>query len=161
MKTCVFAGTFDPFTKGHQFVVDKCLEIFDKVVIAVGKNVDKTPLFTDDERVNAIKRVYKDENRVEVKLFSGMLTDFMKENDIKVTVRGLRNQDDYKYESTMAQYNKDMYDEVVTLYIPTPLELSHVSSSAIRNIISSKGDFKEYLPKESCQYLIECLKNKN
>ena len=79
MKTCVFAGSFDPFTNGHDYVVQKCLEMFDKVVIAVGVNVDKKPMFTDLERVEIIKNVYADEKRVEITSFSGMLTDFMKE----------------------------------------------------------------------------------
>lgn len=135
MKTCVFAGTFDPFTNGHAYVVEKCLEMFDKVIIAVGVNVDKTPLFNEEQRVNAIKKIYSDESRVEVLTYDGMLADFMKQKGVKVTVRGIRNQDDYKYETTMAHYNQDMYPEIITVYIPTPVELTYVSSSAIRNIL--------------------------
>ena len=109
MKTCVFAGTFDPFTNGHEYIVNKCLEMFDKVIVAIGVNVDKTPLFTEQERINAIRKVYQDNARVEVLTYSGMLVDFMKEKGVKITVRGFRNQDDYKYETTMAHYNQDMY----------------------------------------------------
>ena len=101
MRTCVFAGTFDPFTKGHEFIVEKCLDIFDRVIIAVGVNVDKKPMFSTRHRVNAIKSVYAGEKKVKVFSFSGMLTDFMKEKGVTVTVRGLRNADDYKYETTM------------------------------------------------------------
>ncbi len=157
MKVCVFAGTFDPFTNGHDYVVKKCLEIFDKVIIAVGINVDKKPLLSGEKRVEIIKKLYKNNKNVEVKSFSGMLTDFMKENKIKVTVRGLRNQDDYKYETTMANFNQDMYKEITTLYIPTPNSLSHVSSGAIRNIIASKGDFSIYVPKEIVSDIKESL----
>ena len=153
MKTCVFAGTFDPFTKGHEFVVKKCLDIFDRVIIAVGVNVDKKPMFSARHRVNAIKSVYADNKRVKVYSFSGMLTDFMKEKGVTVTVRGLRNADDYKYETTMERFNRDMYGEMTTLYIPTPKELVHVSSSAIRNILKLGGDASEYLPKAVCEYI--------
>lgn len=153
MKTCVFAGTFDPFTQGHEYVVDKCLEIFDKVVIAVGVNVSKQPFFSIDERVQIIKATFDGDDRVEVCTYSGMLVDFMREKGILTTVRGIRNQDDYKYETTMAQYNQDMYKDCITLYIPTPLSLAHVSSSAMRNIISLKGDVSSYVPKKSVELI--------
>ena len=153
MKVCVFAGTFDPFTKGHAFVVDKCLETFDKVVVAIGVNTEKNPMFSLDDRKQMISLAYKGEKRVEIKTFTGMLVDFMKENDIKVNVRGIRDIDDYKYETTMERYNRDMYPEMTTIYIPTPKELVHISSSAIRTILSMNSDASEYLPKAVCEFI--------
>ena len=158
MKTCVFAGTFDPFTNGHEFIVNKCLDIFDRVIIAVGVNVDKKPMFTTRQRVNAIKSVFADNKKVKVYSFSGMLVDFMKNKGVTVTVRGLRNADDYKYETTMADYNADLYPEITTLYIPTPANLSYVSSSAMRNILGLKGDIKEYIPEKAYEYLKDYIK---
>ena len=153
MKQCVFAGTFDPLTKGHEFVIEKCLEMFDKVVVALGVNQDKTPMFLLEDRKQMILNTFANEKRVEVKEFNGMLTDFMKENGIKINVRGIRNQDDYKYETTMERYNSDMYKDMITLYIPTPKELVHVSSSAIRNILNMGADASEYLPKTVVDYI--------
>ncbi|MBO7344472.1 MAG: pantetheine-phosphate adenylyltransferase [Clostridia bacterium] len=158
MKTCVFAGTFDPFTNGHEFIVNKCLDIFDRVIIAVGVNVDKKPMFTTRQRVNAIKSVFADNKKVKVYSFSGMLVDFMKNKGVTVTVRGLRNADDYKYETTMADYNADLYPEITTLYIPTPANLSYVSSSAMRNILGLKGDIKGYIPEKAYEYLKDYIK---
>ena len=160
MKTCVFAGTFDPFTNGHAYIVDKCLETFDKVIVAVGVNVDKKPYFTDDERVQAIKEVYADNERVSVKKYDGMLVDFMKKEGIKVTVRGLRNEDDYKYETTMARYNEDMYPEIITVYIPAPTNLTYVSSTAIKNLIDLNTSFDSYVPEKAAAYLKSVIKNK-
>ena len=80
MKVCVFAGTFDPLTNGHKFVIDSCLKMFDKVVVAIGVNVDKSPMFSLDKRKQMILDTYSGESRVEVKEFDGMLTDFMKNN---------------------------------------------------------------------------------
>lgn len=160
MRTCVFAGTFDPITKGHEYVVNKCLETFDKVVIAVGVNVDKKPLFSLEERVDIIKETFKGDERVEVATFKGMLVEFMKSRGIKHTVRGLRNQDDYKYETTMAHYNQDMYDEIITMYIPTPTELTYVSSSAIRNIIALSSDISVYVPDRAKKKIEEILKSR-
>lgn len=159
MKTCVFAGTFDPFSKGHEYVVEKCLEIFDKVVIAIGVNVDKTPTFSLEERERIIKSVYNDE-RVEVASFDGMLTEFMKERGIKFNVRGIRNEDDYKYENTMAKYNSDMYPEIVSVFIPTPNRLSYVSSSAIRNVLKLNSDATKYLPEAAVNVVNEIVKAK-
>ena len=146
MKVCVFAGTFDPLTKGHAFVIDKCLELFDKVIVAVGVNVDKSPMFSVSERMQMISLAYKDQDRVEVQKFDGMLVEFMKKNNVLINVRGIRDIDDYKYETTMERYNRDMYSEMTTVYIPTPKDLVQVSSSAMRNIINLKGDISPYVP---------------
>ena len=153
MKVCVFAGTFDPFTKGHAFVVEKCLETFDKVVVAIGVNTDKKPMFSLEDRKKMIELAFNGEQRVEILTFTGMLTDFMKKNEIKVNVRGIRDIDDYKYETTMERYNRDMYPEMTTIYIPTPKELVHVSSSAMRNILDLNGDASEYLPQDVFEFI--------
>ena len=153
MKTCVFAGTFDPITNGHVFVIEKCLQIFDKVVIALGVNQDKKPLFSLEDRKAMISLAFKGEKRIEIAQFDGMLVDFMKKNDILVNVRGIRDLDDYKYETTMERYNRDMFNEMTTIYIPTPKELVHVSSSAMRNILNIGGEILEYVPKSVCEFI--------
>lgn len=158
MKVCVFAGTFDPITKGHAFVIDKCLETFDKVIVAVGVNVDKTPAFNLEQRVEMIKRAYKNEPRVVVETFSGMLVDFMKSKGVTFNVRGIRDVKDYEYETTMERYNRDMYPEITTLFIPTPKDLVYVSSTAIRNILNNKSDASKYLPDAVADYIKELNK---
>ena len=126
MKVCVFAGTFDPLTNGHKFVIDSCLKMFDKVVVAIGVNVDKSPMFSLDKRKQMIIDTFNGDKRVEVKEFDGMLTDFMKNNGITINVRGIRDMDDYKYETTMERYNRDMLEDLITIYIPTPKDLVQV-----------------------------------
>ena len=153
MKVCVFAGTFDPITIGHTFVIDKCLEIFDKVIIALGVNQDKKPMFDLETRKKMIKLAVGDDSRVEITSFDGMLVDFMKKNNIKVNVRGIRDIDDYKYETTMERFNRDMYNDMTTIYIPTPKELVHISSSAIRTILSMNAEASEYLPRAVCDFI--------
>ena len=153
MKVCVFAGTFDPITIGHTFVIEKCLEMFDKVVVALGINQDKTPMFDLESRKKMIALAVGNDNRVEIASFDGMLVDFMKKNNIKVNVRGIRDIDDYKYETTMERFNRDMYNDMTTIYIPTPKELVHISSSAIRNILNLNSDASEYLPKAVCEFI--------
>ncbi|MBR1967827.1 MAG: pantetheine-phosphate adenylyltransferase [Clostridia bacterium] len=158
MKVCVFAGTFDPFTKGHKFVIEKCLKMFDKVIVAIGVNVDKTPTFTLEQRKIMIERSFKNDTRIEVKSFTGMLVDFMKKEGVEFYVRGIRDKEDYKYETTMERYNRDMYPEITTIYIPTPKELVHISSSAMRNILGLGGDIKSYVPEEVESYIKEIMK---
>lgn len=153
MKVCVFAGTFDPLTKGHAFVIEKCLEMFDKVVVAVGVNVDKKPMFTAEQRIEMIGKTYDGTDRVEVKKFDGMLVEFMKANGILINVRGIRDVDDYKYETTMERYNRDMYPEMTTVYIPTPKEMVHISSSAMRNILDLDGNVAEYVPEAVANFI--------
>lgn len=160
MRACVFAGTFDPITKGHAFVIEKCLETFDKVVVALGVNKDKKPMFSLEERVDMINLAFSNEKRIEIATFDGMLTDFMKDRGILVNIRGIRNQDDYKYETTMERYNRDMYPEMTTIFIPTPKELVHVSSSAMRNIFLLGGDARKYLPDGVYEYATAKLKDK-
>lgn len=160
MKTCVFAGTFDPITKGHEYVVEKCLKTFDKVIIAIGVNLEKKPMFSLEERLEIIKETFKDKEGVEVATFEGMLVDFMKSRGVIHTVRGIRNEEDYKYETTMAHFNQDMYDDVITIYMPTPAELTYVSSSAIRNIIAMGSDVSVYVPSTACAKIEEILKRR-
>ncbi len=160
MKTCVFAGSFDPFTIGHEYVVEKALKTFDKVIIALGENVDKNPMFTLEQRIKIISLCYENESRVEIATFSGMLVDFMKERDIIFNLRGIRNEDDYKYETTMARFNQDAYPELITLYLPTPSSLTHVSSSAMRNILKLKGKIKDYVPEKAEKFIKEIIANK-
>ena len=153
MRVCVFAGTFDPITIGHTFVIERCLEMFDKVVVALGVNQDKTPMFDLESRKKMIELAVGGNKKVEIASFDGMLVDFMKKNGIKVNVRGIRDIDDYKYETTMERFNRDMYGEMTTLYIPTPKDLVHISSSAIRKILGLGSDASEYLPKAVCEFI--------
>ena len=133
--------------------MNKCLDLFDKVVIAIGVNVDKKPLFSLEQRIEIIKSIYENDDRIEVVSYTGMLVYFMKENGIEVTVRGIRNEEDYKYETTMLRYNQDMYADCNTIFIPTPASLTYVSSSAIRNIISLKGDISPYVPEKAVKVI--------
>ncbi len=150
MKVCVFAGTFDPFSNGHEDIVKRCLELFDKVIVAIGDNQGKTPLFNLDDRIAFVKKVYADEPRVEVGCFKGLLVDFMKSKGVRFNVRGIRDVEDYKYETLMVNYNEDLYPEIITVYLPTDKKFNYVSSTAIRNLIGLDADFSQYVP--SCIY---------
>ena len=163
MRTCIFAGTFDPPTKGHLEMIKRCQKMFDKVVVAVGLNPNKTPLFSVDERLRLVRKLFENDENVEVVSHGGLLVDLMKNYDTLFYVRGLRNEDDYKYETTMAYYNEDMYPEMITVFLPTPKEYSYVSSAAMRELIKLGADFSQYIPeaiKEGTKKIIAEKTNK-
>ncbi len=146
MKACVFAGTFDPFSIGHKDIVSKCLEIFDKVYVVIGENKDKTTFFTSDERLDIVRKVFEGDDRVEVCRAKGLLIDFMKKKGVRFNVRGIRNVEDYKYETLMTDFNEDFYPEIITVYLPTDKKYNYVSSTAVRNLIGLDADFSRYVP---------------
>lgn len=160
MKTCVFAGTFDPITKGHEAIINTCLSIFDEVVIAVGVNAEKRPLFTENERIALIESAFDGNPRIKVQTFHGLLVEFMRENGYEISVRGIRNVDDYKYENEMFIYNTEMYPELKTLFIPSDKETAFISSTALRALYVAGGDIAVYLPYGAINVAKEMLKTK-
>lgn len=160
MRTCVFAGTFDPVTTGHEDMINRCVKMYDKIVIAVGVNNEKKPFFSTEERVAILKKAFEGNDKIEVVAFEGLLIDFMKSRGIKINVRGLRNERDYTYETEMACYNEDFYPELITVYLPTPKRLSYVSSSAVRKIIAIGADVSGYIPRKAVALVNEFIASK-
>lgn len=160
MKTCVFAGTFDPLTNGHVYVINKCLQTFGKVIVAVGANHDKAPVFTLSERMDMIKQTFIDNPNVLVKEFNGMLVEFMKKENVQINVRGIRDEKDYNYETKMAKYNQDLFPELTTIFVPTPAELEHVSSSGVRTIMSYNTSAEKFVPEFVAKKIKEKFSNK-
>lgn len=146
MKKCVFAGTFDPPTVGHAEVVDKCLKIFDEVVVAVMVNHEKTPLLSVEQREKLLNKLYSDEPRVKVRTFYGLAVDLLKEENTPFYVRGVRNTVDFEYENQDRFASEKLYGDMVTVYIPAKQDSLHISSSAVKTCIKFKADFDEYLP---------------
>ena len=133
MRKAVFAGTFDPVTKGHEAVIKKAVELFDSLTVAICINPDKKAVFSVEKRLEMLNAVLSDYNNVEVVFHEGMLVDLMKEKGIKFNVRGVRNETDYAYENNMAKFNEKLYPEMVTLYFPCNDNLKEVSSTKVRS----------------------------
>ncbi|MBO5926774.1 MAG: pantetheine-phosphate adenylyltransferase [Clostridia bacterium] len=154
MKKAVFAGTFDPVTIGHEKVIEKASKLFDKLYVLVGVNPEKKPIFSLEKRLKMLKSVCKSYLNVEVCYYEGLLVDFMKSNGVIYTVRGVRNDSDYVYENKMHFVNKELYPEIVTLFIPCEKHLVEVSSTAVREAVTNSKDLRKYLSKE----IIEIIK---
>ena len=160
MKTCLFAGTFDPFTIGHLHVVGKALSTFDRVVIAIGENADKKPLFSLEQRLSVINAIFEKDKRVVTTNFKGYLVDFMAEKGLIYNVRGIRNGIDFEYESRMEEFNAKRYPSLITLYYPVGEEVQSISSTFARSIIEKGGDLSKIIPEKGLPIISNILKEK-
>ena len=146
MKTGLFAGTFDPFTIGHASVVRRALQLFDRVVVAVGVNDAKHPETTAQQRVEAIRSLYADDERVTVVAYSGLTVDVAREHGAAFIVKGVRSVRDYESEREQAEVNRRLAGIDTVLLMAEP-GLEAVSSSTVRSLRSFGCDVSEFLPK--------------
>ena len=160
MKTCVFAGTFDPFTAGHEQIVLKALKTYQKVVVVIGVNPEKVPFFTTEERIEFIKKTFNDNPRVEVCFYDGLMMNFMRENGYTEYIRGIRGEVDMPYEEIMRKNNLSYNSDVNTIYITCQKEHAPISSSMIRECLKEGKNVLEYLPKNSAQTIIDAFNKK-
>ncbi len=146
MKKCVFAGTFDPFTVGHSDTVEKCLKIFDEVIVAVAENRTKSCLFPSDLRAEMIKRTYENEDRVRCVVWDKTIVELLKEENTPFYVRGIRNAIDLDYENADFYASRDLSGDMITVYIPSEQKHLHVSSSLVKNCIAFNQPYAQYVP---------------
>lgn len=147
-KKGVFPGTFDPFTIGHKSIVNRALEIVDELIIAIGVNEKKDTLFSIDERLNFIKSIFENERRVIVKTYNTLTIDFVVQEEAKFIIRGIRSINDFEYERTIADINKEM-GGIDTIVLFTEPKFSHISSSVARELIKYGRDVSNILPQKN------------
>jgi pantetheine-phosphate adenylyltransferase len=147
-KVALFAGSFDPFTRGHEVVVEESLRLFDEVVIGVGENVSKKSLLSVEQRCSLIEDVYKGNNRVKVASYNTLTGDFAREVGATVLVRGVRNTVDFEFERTIEATNRQLFPELTTVLLPTPAEVMHISSSMVRELLTFGRDVSDYMPQD-------------
>ncbi len=147
MSKAIYPGSFDPMTCGHLDVIRRSADIFDELTICVLNNVNKSALFSVEERVNILKEATKDLPNVKVESFSGLLIDYAKKKDVYVVIRGLRAITDFEYELQIAQTNRKLSgDRLDTMFLTTSLEYAYLSSSTVKEIASFGGDISECVP---------------
>ena len=148
MKRCVFAGTFDPPTLGHKDIVLKCLELFDEVIVAILINPNKRPLFSEEARLDMLRKVFAAYKNVRVLAYDGLTVDLLKRENAKFYVRGIRNGTDYDYEAQLNYINMDIYKEMITVFLPTRQEFLHISSSLVKDALKFNKNVDKYIPEE-------------
>ena len=149
----IYPGTFDPITNGHKDIIKRSLKIFDYVTIAVAESEQKKTFFPLDIRLKLVKEIFKNEKRITVIPFSGLLKDLLIEKKIFNVLRGIRSVTDYEYELQMANMNKKLHNNVETIFMIPQENYSCISSSIVREIISLKGDISKFVPNEVIEYL--------
>ncbi len=145
-RKAVFPGSFDPFTIGHESIVKRTLPLFDEITVAIGHNSSKKSLFTLDERVKIVKKVFEDEPKVNVIVYEGLTIDMCIREKSKFILRGLRTSSDFEYERAIAQTNRSMYPEIETMFILTQPEHTHVNSNIVRDILIHGGNANMFFP---------------
>jgi len=157
---CVYAGTFDPFTLGHEHVVNECLKMFDEVVVAILVNKGKQPMFSAEERKDIINIVYGGNPAVKVLFWDGLAVDLLRSEGTSVYVRGIRNSTDFDYENADMYASKKLYGDLTEVYIPCPQELLHVSSTIVKNALKFSSPLDGYVSPAVKAYLLNAYKNK-
>jgi pantetheine-phosphate adenylyltransferase len=148
MRVAVYAGTFDPITRGHEDLIRRSLAFVDRLVVGVAINVAKQPLLSAEERVRLIQVAVGEDARVEVRQFTGLLVDFARDSGATLSIRGLRAVADFEYEYQMALMNRHLYPELETLFMVPSVELTYLSSSLVREVARFKGRTSDLLHPE-------------
>ena len=163
MKKCLFAGTFDPPTLGHKDIVMKCLELFDEVIVTILINLNKKPLFSLEQRLSMLKKVFAAYPTVRVLSYDGLTVDLLRREGVRFYVRGIRNGTDYDYEAQLNYINVDMYQDMITVFLPTRQEFLHISSGLVKDALRFHKNVDRYVPEEIRgdlrKYLQEAEKN--
>lgn len=142
----VYPGSFDPITYGHLDIIERGLEVFDQIVIAVARNSEKKSLFTTAERIDMIREAAGNNPRVRVDTFDGLLVDYVVSLGARVILRGLRAVSDFEYEFQIAQMNHNLQGEVETLFMMTSVPYGYLSSSIVKEVASLKGPVESLVP---------------
>ncbi|HEU4565376.1 MAG TPA: pantetheine-phosphate adenylyltransferase [Gemmatimonadaceae bacterium] len=152
-RIAIYAGSFDPITRGHEDVIRRSFVFVDRLVVAVATNVAKQPLLSVEERVRLIRCAVGDEPRVEVRQFEGLLVDFARSIGATMTIRGLRAVSDFEYEFQMALMNRHLMPELETLFMVPSLDRTYVSSSLVREVARFGGDISAFVRPEVARAL--------
>ncbi|WP_337170463.1 pantetheine-phosphate adenylyltransferase [Gemmatimonas aurantiaca] len=139
----LYAGSFDPITRGHEDLIRRTLTFADRLIVAVANNIAKQPLFSVEERIGFVQQVVGDDPRIEVRAFSGLLVDFARETGARVNVRGLRAVSDFEYEFQIALMNRHLRPELETVFMTPSLDTTFISSSMVREVARFHGDVSE------------------
>ena len=152
MKIAIYAGSFDPITNGHIDILKTGTQIFDKVIIAVSFNPNKTGFLPVEKRIRLIQDSVKGIKNVEVDSFDGLTVDYAKKKGAIALLRGIRSSIDFEYENQMAQFNQALDKNIKTIFLPPSVQHSFISSSGIREILKNKGDISEFVPEAVLNY---------
>lgn len=145
-RICLFPGSFDPITNGHVDIIRRSVPLFDKLVIGVGINSGKQPMFSAEQRVDWIRTTFQDDSRIEVAAYEGLTVDFCRKLNANYILRGVRYVSDFEYEKAIADMNRMLEPTVETIFLPCTPEFATISSTLVRDVIRNHGDVSRFIP---------------
>ena len=147
-RICLFPGSFDPVTKGHIDIIRRSVSLFDKLVIGVGINSNKQPMFTAEQRTGWIREIFKNDDRIEVASYEGLTVNFCNKIGARFILRGVRYVSDFEYEKAIADMNRMLEPGLETIFLTSSPEFSTVSSTLVRDVIRNNGKVDMFIPEE-------------
>lgn len=147
-RICLFPGTFDPITNGHVDIIRRAVSLFDKLVIGIGTNSSKLPMFSMEQRCAWIQEIFKHDSRIEVTGYEGLTVDYCKQIGAQYILRGIRYVSDFEYEKAIADMNRMLVPDIETLFLTCSPEYSTISSTLVRDVIRNKGNVGLFVPEE-------------
>lgn len=145
-RICLFPGTFDPLTLGHVDIIDRAIPLFDKIIVGVGLNASKVPMFSAEQRVRWINEIYKDKPGVEGAVYEGLTVEYCKTIGARYILRGIRYVSDFEYEKTIADANRTLDKTIETIFLTGEPKYTSVASTIVRDIIRNGGNAGPFLP---------------
>ena len=146
MRVCLFPGTFDPITTGHLDIIDRALPLFDKLIVGIGRNANKKPLFSEDDRLRWILESYKGNPKISAVCYEGLTVDCCKKTGANFILRGIRYVSDFEYEKAIADMNRSIDGHIETVFLTCSPEYTSVASTLVRDVYLNGGNVKQFLP---------------
>lgn len=147
-RICLFPGTFDPVTLGHTDIINRALPLFDKLVIGIGRNINKVPMFSEQQRLQWLRDIYRNTPKVEAVVYDGLTVDCCKQVGANFILRGIRYVNDFEYEKAIADMNRSLEDDIETIFLTCLPQYTSVASTLVRDVLKNGGDVSRFLPTE-------------
>jgi pantetheine-phosphate adenylyltransferase len=145
-RIALFPGTFDPITIGHLDIIHRALPLFDKLVIGIGRNVNKTAMFSEEQRMKWIRDIFGDNPRVSVVVYEGLTVECCRKVGANFIVRGIRYVNDFEYEKAIADMNRSLDKDIETVFLTCLPQYTSVASTLVRDVIRNGGNARQFLP---------------
>ncbi len=146
LRICLFPGTFDPVTLGHIDIINRAMPLFDKLIVGIGRNVNKVPMFSEEQRLQWVKDIYKDQPKVEAVLYDGLTVNCCKMVGANFILRGIRYVNDFEYEKAIADMNRSLDGHIETVFLTCLPQFTSVASTLVRDVYKNGGDVSQFLP---------------
>ncbi|HLK27493.1 MAG TPA: pantetheine-phosphate adenylyltransferase [Puia sp.] len=156
MRIGLFPGTFDPITIGHLDIIHRSQRLFDKLYIGIGRNSSKTSMFSEEQRLDWIKEIYKDNPKIEAVVYDGLTVECCKQIGANFILRGIRYVNDFEYEKAIADMNRSLNNNIETIFLTCLPQYTSVASTLVRDVLRNGGDAEQFLP----EIVVRSLKNK-